>query len=281
MKLALVAFSKRLIRFWPFRPIYRISVSSGYFWPSFWRAFAWSLRRTEISNFYYDLTPKNLLELASFISAVTKVEFGKVKNYVDEVRNDNDLAEHIRSNLLADKQMKDSKMLLGRRIGWYAFVRATKPKVVVETGVHQGIGAVTLIRALEKNALEGFPGKYFGTDIDPMAGSLVSGKFQETGKVLYGDSLESLGELSEEIDLFVNDSDHSAEYESREYDLVDAKLRKGAFILGDNSHATDSLLNYSLDKGRGFLLFREEPLGHWYPGAGIGVSIPNSNSTVV
>jgi len=281
MKSALVAFSKRLIRFWPFRPIYRISVSSGYFWPSFWRAFAWSLRRTEISNFYYDLTPRNLLELASFISVVTKVEFGKVKNYVDEVRNDNDLAEHIRSNLLADKQMKDSKMLLGRRIGWYAFVRATKPKVVVETGVHQGIVAVTLIRALEKNALEGFPGKYFGTDIDPMAGSLVSGRFQDTGKVLYGDSLESLGELSEEIDLFVNDSDHSAEYESREYDLIDAKLSKGAFILGDNSHATDSLLYYSLDKGRGFLLFREEPLGHWYPGAGIGVSFPNSNSTVV
>ena len=195
--------------------------------------------------------------------------------YVDEVRNDSDLSDHIRTNLLTDKQMKDSRMLLGRRIGWYAFVRAIKPKIVVETGVHQGIGAVTLIRALEKNALEGFPGRYFGTDIDPGAGALVSGKFGDTGKVLYGDSLESLGKLSEEIDLFVNDSDHSAEYESREYELIDAKLSKGALILGDNSHATHSLVNYSLSKGRGFLLFREEPLHHWYPGAGIGVSFPN------
>ena len=275
MKLAFIRIAKQLVRFWPFRPLYRTTLFSRYFWPKIMSGFAWSLRRTETSNFYYDLTPRNLLELANFVSVVTKVDISKVREYVDEVRNDSDLSDHIRTNLLTDKQMKDSKMLLGRRIGWYAFVRATKPKIVVETGVHQGIGAVTLIRALEKNALEGFAGRYFGTDIDPGAGALVSGKFRDTGKVLYGDSLESLGKLSEEIDLFVNDSDHSAEYESREYELIDAKLSKGALILGDNSHATDSLVNYSLSKGRGFLLFREEPLDHWYPGAGIGVSFPN------
>jgi hypothetical protein len=276
MKIAMIRIAKQLVRFWPFRPAYRITIFSRYFWPQIVGGLNWSLRRTETSNFYYDLTPKNLLELANFVSVVTKVELSKVQEYVDEVRGDSDLAEHIRSNLKTDKQMKDSKMLLGRRIGWYTFVRATKPKVVVETGVHQGIGAVTLIRALERNALEGFAGRYFGTDIDPEAGALVSGKFRVTGHVLYGDSLESLGKLSEEIDLFINDSDHSAEYESREYELIHSKLSKGALILGDNSHATDSLMNYSLNKGRGFLLFREEPLHHWYPGAGIGVSFDKS-----
>ena len=281
MKSAFIGIAKQLVRFWPFRQLYRITILSRYFWPNIIRGFSWSLRRTETSNFYYDLTPRNLLELSNFVSVVTKVELSKVSEYVDEVRNDSDLSDHIRTNLLSDKQMKDSRMLLGRRIGWYAFVRATKPKIVVETGVHQGIGAVTLIRALEKNALEGFPGRYFGTDIDPGAGALVSGKFRDTGQVLYGDSLESLGKLSEEIDLFVNDSDHSAEYESREYELIDAKLSKGALILGDNSHATDSLINYSQSKGRGFLLFREEPHNHWYPGAGIGVSFPSSTSEAV
>jgi hypothetical protein len=276
MKMALIRIARKIVRFWPFRPAYRITIFSRYFWPHIVCGLNWSLRRTETSNFYYDLTPKNLLELANFVSVVTKVELSKVQEYVDEVRGDSDLAEHIRSNLMTDKHMKDSKMLLGRRIGWYAFVRATKPKVVVETGVHQGIGAVTLIRALEKNALEGFAGRYFGTDIDPEAGVLVSGKFRVTGDVLYGDSLESLGKLSEEIDLFINDSDHSAEYESREYELIHSKLSKGALILGDNSHATDSLMNYSLNKDRGFLLFREEPLHHWYPGAGIGVSFDKS-----
>jgi hypothetical protein len=276
MKISLIRIAKKIVRFWPFRPAYRITIFSRYFWSNIVRGLNWSLRRTETSNFYYDLTPKNLLELANFVSVVTKVELSKVQEYVDEVRGDSNLAEHIRSKIMTDKQMKDSKMLLGRRIGWYAFVRATKPKVVVETGVHQGIGAVTLIRALEKNALEGFTGRYFGTDIDPEAGALVSGKFRVTGHVMFGDSLESLGKLSEEIDLFINDSDHSAEYESREYELVDSKLSKGALILGDNSHATDSLMNYSLNKGRGFLLFREEPLHHWYPGAGIGVSFDKS-----
>lgn len=276
MGTALMSMAKQIVQFWPFRPMYRATIFSKYFWPNIIRGFAWSLRRTETSNFYYDLTPKNLLELSNFVSVVTKVELSKVQEYVDEVRSDSDLAEHIRSKLMTDKHMKDSKMLLGRRIGWYAFVRATKPKVVVETGVHQGIGAVTLIRALEKNALEGFAGRYFGTDIDPEAGVLVSGKFRDTGEVLFGDSLDSLGKLSEEIDLFINDSDHSAEYESQEYELIDSKLRKGALILGDNSHATNSLLSYSRNKGRAFLLFREEPLHHWYPGAGIGVSFERS-----
>lgn len=278
MKSGFTGIAKQLVQFWPFRPLYRIVIFSRYFEPGFRAGFSWSLRRTETSNFYYDLTPKNLIELANFVSVVTKVELPKVTQYVDEVRNDRNLTEHIRSNLSTDKQMKESKMLLGRRIGWYAFVRATKPKVVVETGVHQGVGAVTLIRALEKNALEGFPGKYIGTDIDPKAGVLVSGKFGDIGKVLSGDSLQSLGKLSEEVDLFINDSDHSAEYESREYELIDTKLSKGALILGDNSHATDSLLNFSVDKGRQFLLFREEPLGHWYPGAGIGVSFSSLKS---
>jgi predicted O-methyltransferase YrrM len=272
MNETLTKWMKVLVRAWVFRQIYRMSIFLPYFTPGLRKGFIWSFRRTEVSNFYYDLTPKNLVELAHFVSAVTKVELAKIIHFIDEVRNDNDLSQHIHSSLARDKSMKDSTMLLGRRIGWYAFVRATRPKIVVETGVHQGIGAVTLIRALEKNALDGFPGRYFGTDIDPQAGVLVSGNFLKTGQVLYGDSLASLERLDENIDLFVNDSDHSAEYERREYAKIHKKLTANGLILGDNSHATDSLVDYSLEVGKSFLFFREEPLDHWYPGAGIGVS---------
>jgi predicted O-methyltransferase YrrM len=232
----------------------------------------WSTQKTETSNFYYDLTERNLDELANFVATITGIPLDKIQSYIEEIKSDTQLHQHIRSSLLSDDSMKHSQLQLGRRIGWYAFARATKPKLVVETGVHQGIGAVTLIRALEKNALENFPGRYVGTDIDPLAGGLVNGEFLLTGHVAYGDSIETLAGLDEEIDLFINDSDHSSEYEYREYETVVSKLNSKAIILGDNSHSTDSLMRFSSENQRSFLLFRETPKNHWYPGAGIGCS---------
>ena len=60
--------------------------------------------------------------------------------------------------------------------------------------------------------------EYIGTDINPNAGYLFDEIYSENGKILYGDSIESL-KLNAEIDLFINDSDHSAEYEKENMKL--------------------------------------------------------------
>jgi hypothetical protein len=148
-----------------------------------------------------------------------------------------------------------------------------KPKVIVETGVDKGLGSVLLCSALLRNQREGFPGRYFGTDIDGMAGYLLAPPYDSVGQILYGDSIESLGQL-EGVELFINDSDHSSDYERREYEIVAPKLTDRAIILGDNAHCNGELASFSRDYGRQFLFFREEPAGHWYPGAGIGISFP-------
>ena len=88
----------------------------------------------------------------------------------------------------------------------------------------------------------------------------------------YGDSIESLRRLPETIDLFINDSDHSAEYEAGEYAAIAEKLSHDAIVLGDNSHVTDKLALFARQTGRQFLYFREQPKGHWYPGTGIGIA---------
>ena len=88
-------------------------------------------------------------------------------------------------------------------------------------------------------------------------------------------SLESL----DNIDLFINDSDHSANYEKAEYELVRSKLSPRAIVLGDNAHVTSELAEFSMLHGRRFVFFSEEPEDHWYKGAGIGISTaggPNS-----
>ena len=77
------------------------------------------------------------------------------------------------------------------------------------------------------------------------------------------------------MDVFINDSDHSGNYEYQKYLTIKNKISTKAIILGDNSHATDKLLKFSIENERNFILFREEPKDHWYPGAGIGISFPN------
>ena len=100
----------------------------------------------------------------------------------------------------------------------------------------------------------------------------MEGKYKEVGEILYGDSIKSLSEFSEKIDLFINDSDHSADYEYQEYLTIKDLLREKAIILGDNSHCTSKLAEFSRETGRSFIFFQETPLNHWYPGAGIGIS---------
>jgi hypothetical protein len=121
-----------------------------------------------------------------------------------------------------------------------------------------------------RNAQEGFHGRYLGTDIDPAAGGLFCEPYDAMGTILY--PIESLSVLDATIDLLINDSDHSAEYEGREYRVIAPQLSEQAIIVGDNAHVTDELLKFSREAGRQFLFFSEEPANHWYLGAGIGLS---------
>ena len=169
------------------------------------------------------------------------------------------------------RSASDETCAFGRRVGWYAFARILKPRVVVETGVDKGLGSVVLCAALMRNQAEGFPGQYFGTDINPDAGFLLAEPYNSVGRILYGDSIQSLQTIPS-IDLFVNDSDHSSEYERREYETIASRLSEDGLILGDNCHCNDVLADFSARRGRQFVFFREEPKDHWYPGGGIGIS---------
>jgi hypothetical protein len=233
----------------------------------------WSLKNTEDSNFYYELTSHNLLYLAHFVAIVTATKPELALQYFRELKEDDELKNHIFNGFVESNYGKDIEVSFGRRIGWYAIARITKPKVVVETGVDHGVGACILSAALLMNKKEGFYGEYIGTDISPSAGQLLTGKYSEVGKILYGDSIESLKVFEGHINLFINDSDHSSEYEFREYQAIRSKLTDGAIILGDNAHSSDSLAKFSMEASRRFLFFKETPKDHWYPGAGIGASI--------
>lgn len=233
----------------------------------------WSKLKNESTNFYYDLTSNNLGDLISLVSLICDIDAELVEKHINEINENTKLKSHIADSWQNDPLMVDGLVGFGRRVGWYALIRLLKPRIVIETGIHQGVGACVIASALKLNSEEGFPGKYYGTDIDLSAGQLFTAEYAQFGEVLFGDSIESLKLLNEEIDIFINDSDHSSDYEFKEYLTISTKLSRGSLILGDNSHSTDSLRRFSQDSKRKFVFFKEEPENHWYPGAGIGISI--------
>jgi predicted O-methyltransferase YrrM len=252
---------------------YRATLPFRYYLPKLSLIPRWLVVSRETTNFTYDLTEQSRLYLANTISAVTRASVSEIDDFISEPVSDTELIAHVAAATRKSKRSSISDLLprFGKRLGWYAFVRALKPKLVVETGVDKGLGSVLLSSALLRNKADGFEGRYLGTDINPEAGFLLSGKWAEVGKILYGDSIESLRGISQPIDLFINDSDHSADYELREYRTVQEKLARDAVVLGDNSHSSRSLCTFARESGKNFLFFAEEPLKHWYPGAGIGI----------
>ncbi|MCV0437832.1 MAG: class I SAM-dependent methyltransferase [Hydrogenophaga sp.] len=232
----------------------------------------WAWLDTEDSNFYYKLTSRNRDQLAHTVAAVSGAPYIEITRYFDELESDNELRAHIKRGISSAGYGKDIQVEFGRRLGWYAFIRCLKPQVIIETGVDHGVGACVITSALMRNAAEGHAGRYYGTELRESAGKLLGGEYAHFGQILYGDSIESLQQFDQTIDLFINDSDHSADYEYREYQTIVGKLSPNGLILGDNSHVTDKLSRFSTEQGRHFLFFAEQPADHWYPGAGIGIS---------
>lgn len=259
---------------WVINLLRRLYLASGYFNHRYPQILKWGFSSNEDTNFTYDLTADSIKYLVHTIAMVTRKDYDEIQRYVREIQTDQEL----RATMLAaiqgssEKKFADKELRFGRRMGWYAFARAMKPGVIIETGVDKGMGSMVLCAALVKNREEGYEGRYYGTDINPRAGYMLQGKYREVGEILYGDSIQSLSKFAGQIDLFINDSDHSEVYEHNEYETIRTKIAPGSVILSDNAHCNSQLADFSLQLGRKFIYFHEFPLNHWYPGAGIGIS---------
>lgn len=263
-----------LKRIWILNFFRRLYVASGYYRGIYFRILKWGFRSREDTNFTYHLTPDNISYLAHTVAVVTGTDYSQILKYMDEAQSDETLRDTILNAIAGspERRYADREVRFGRRLGWYAFARAMKPEVIIETGVDKGLGSVLLCAALLKNREEGRGGRYYGTDINPQAGYFLEGQYREVGEILYGDSITSLSGFKSTIDLFINDSDHSADYEYQEYQTIKPLITDKTIILGDNAHCTSKLADFSNETGRSFIFFQETPLDHWYPGAGIGIS---------
>lgn len=271
-------FLKFLSRKGPLRVLKRLIISIPRPAKNIWRAISWSFSRTEDSNFYYNISSKNKNDLASLLALVLKCETSVINEYFREIESDETFRRILRHHIAINSGITDTHFALGRRLGWYAIVRHQRPRTVLETGVHQGLGALAICIALEKNRFEGFQGTYFGTDLDMRAGALLPDEKGEFVQILYGDSIEKIKSIQDPIDLYISDSDHSQEYEHQELLTVSKKLSKYAMVIADNAHSSEVLRDWSNKNNRNYVFFSEKPEDHWYEGGGIGLSWSIENS---
>lgn len=231
----------------------------------------WVVSRRECTNYTYDLTAASIAYLTSFVAVTAGIERSVAEKYIQELEEDRALRSHLQESIRTHRSsIADTDIFYGRRLGWYAFVRAKKPRTVIETGIDQGMGSCVLAAALLRNAAEGSPGHYYGIDINAGAGIYFAGEYAKVGDILYGDSAQMLGRLGCQIDFLIADSCHAEGYESQEYAAVQDKLSPEAIVISDSDYA--ELANFALKTGRKFLFWPEWSKDHFARGAGIAIA---------
>jgi predicted O-methyltransferase YrrM len=234
----------------------------------------WAFVSKEYYNWTYDLTDLNKSYLASYVAVVTGHEVGIIESYINEIENDQELRNTLieRTIQSRDRHSCDVQPRYGKRLGWYALIRATKPRIIVETGVDRGLGTAVIAAALRRNDQDGFPGTVYATDIVPDCGHLLAEPYKKYCHLLIGDSVESLKKFDQPADIFLHDSCHTPEYEWAEFMAIEKQLQPEALVMSDNSLMTDKLREFARRRGLSFLYFQDQPKKHWWPGDGIGTA---------
>jgi hypothetical protein len=230
---------------------------------------AYVLAGAEPDNFTYELANED--ELASWVADVAGVSRDRADGVFAEFRGDRVLAERVRGATAAHRLWSKASPPFGKRVAWYAFARLLAPALIVETGVQDGLGALALLRALERNRKEGRVGRLVSFDINPSAGWMVgSHPLWEMRLEPATRGLPSLLDSGPPVGLFIHDSLHTYENERAELELGAAHLAPEGVLLSDNAHVTRALADVCASSGLRYFEFRERPAGHFYPGGAMG-----------
>jgi hypothetical protein len=161
----------------------------------------------------------------------------------------------------------------GEGVRLYAVLRETRPDLVVETGVCNGVSTAFLLLALQRNEA----GKLWSIDLPEFAetayepgtfwegkGGAVIPQGKEPGwmipddlrsrwELAIGRSQELLPSLLERlgtIDFFMHDSEHSYECMSFEFRHAYDALAPGGVLAADDVHANDAFADFAAELGK-------------------------------
>lgn len=131
----------------------------------------------------------------------------------------------------------------------YAFILSREPRIVIETGVANGITTNVIMSALQK-----YGGTLHSFDINPKTSNVYLGHgdwhFHLLSGNLQKDLLKQVGGISE-ADMWIHDSNHGYLWQSFEFHLAKSVLKNDGILVSDD---IDSSTAWGLSSE---ILFRE------------------------
>jgi predicted O-methyltransferase YrrM len=144
--------------------------------------------------------------------------------------------------------------------------------VIVETGVHDGLGSAVLLSALKRNIADGHAGRLISFDIREDVGWLIDERLRGSVELVIGDTRAVLPRALEarDVEMFIHDSDYSHDHETFEFETNARLARPGAILISDNADASTAFAECCERHGLRQHFFRKQPRQYFYPGAAIG-----------
>jgi Methyltransferase domain len=224
----------------------------------------------EVDTFTYDLANEH--ELVNVTARALGVAPKRVAGLFDEARNDPLLGAGLARRVRWRFDFK-RRVRFGRRYAWYAIARVVRPKVIVETGIKDGLGSVLLLRALQRNAAEGAPGRLISFDLYPDKGWLVPDELRDRWQPVFASTRDALAAALDglKVAMLVHDSDPaSADFEYRT--ALEHAAPRLALVAG-TAHHSDALRALCEERGVPYHYFHDRPKRHVSPGSSTAVGI--------
>lgn len=232
----------------------------------------------EVGDFSFDLA--DVESSVEFLAASFGVAHERARALLDEPAADEqlvrDYCEHRRRTLLR------SDMALGHRPLLWALIRLRRPRLVVETGLWYGLGAMVMLRALERNAEEGHErGKLISFDPDPTGGWMVPDRHAPWWtwvRATTQDALEA-NLRGRQVDLFVHDTPSDPDLERYEMRTAAAAMAPGAILCSANGSNTPALRELCASQKLRLLHHDYAAAGHFYRGNGITFAVDGAGAS--
>ena len=179
-----------------------------------------------------------------FLAAATGSTALAVRGFLNEPFNAASFADHLRqcSGELSQLQVATADLYAKKVLIQYAVVRALAPRVVVETGVANGVSSAYILLALNRNATGSLHSIEIGdsTLLPPGRGVgwVVPEWLRNRWTLHIGDTKWKLPEVLKDVgdvDIFIHDSLHTYEHMWLEFQLAYPHLKPGSVLLADDA----------------------------------------------
>ena len=226
----------------------------------------------ETHSYSYEL--RNREELVDFCASLLGIERSVAAAYVEEALTDPELTTELTRRVRWRIDYK-REMPLGNRLLWYVVARAAQPRLVVETGIFDGLGSLMLLRALERNADDGVDGRLVSIDLEPESGWIVPDRLRARWEPVFGDIFTDLEPAlrGREVDMLIHDSVHEEDFQRFEFGLALENAGDPLYLVDCSGEMLPVLRELSDERGGRRDYFLERPARHFYKPPGTTVAI--------